>query len=125
MARAGGVIHPTEWQQYGYNEITQRPRRGGFIDRKMLRMVLGISDADDLAEVYKQVVSNAMKDAPSGRRPMWTGNIALGGDDYVRDTKKTLAAMAIGREIVPTNSAYTPKKHSFHKGFILAPKTTI
>jgi len=57
-----------------------------------------------------------MKDAPNGRQPMWTESIAVGDEDYVRETKKTLAAMAIGREIAPTNSAYALRETRFPYG---------
>jgi hypothetical protein len=86
-----------------------------------LKSILGYSDADDLANAYKQVVSDAMKSTPQGRQPMWTESIAVGGEDYVTKTK--LSAMAIGRKIMPADSTFALREPSSLYG--LMPKTTI
>ena len=116
MVRVGVVMHPSEWQQCGYNEIIDQPKTSRLIDCKTLRSILGFSDADSLSYAYQQVVFDAMKNTVQGRQPMWTESIAVGDEDYVKETKKKLTAMALGREIIPTDSAFALRESSFPYG---------
>jgi putative transposase len=117
MVRAGVVLHPSEWQDCGYNEIIHQPERAGLIDVKKLKSVLGFSDADDLAAAYQQIILDAIQDSPSSRQPMWTEGIVVGDEDYVKETKSKLTGMALGREIIAADSAFVLREPSFPYGF--------
>jgi putative transposase len=113
MVRAGVVVHPSEWEECGYNEILHQPGRYRLIDRKTLKSILGFTDEEALIDAYQQVVSNAMQNKPQARQPMWTESIAVGDEDYVAETKRKLSSMAIGRKIIPNNSAYELREPLF------------
>lgn len=105
MVRAGVVVHPSEWAECGYNEIIHQPKRYSLIDRKTLTGILEYIHGESLTDDYQRIVSDAMKNKPQARQPMWTEGIAVGNEDFVTDTKSKLSAKAIGREIILNNGA--------------------
>jgi len=53
MARAGVVVHPDQWKQFGYNEIQTPRKRYGLINHNYLMKLLEFNDYDTLRETQR------------------------------------------------------------------------
>lgn len=87
MVRAGAVMHPKEWEFCGYNEILNPPERYRLIDRNALLSSCGISDPDEFAEYYKNLVEYTLKYGSLKRESLWTSNLAVGSQQYIEQNK--------------------------------------
>lgn len=113
MVRAGLIVHPSEWKDCGYNEIIHPPERYSLIDRMALKSILGFTDDDAMIDAYQQAVTDAMRNEPQSRQPMWTESIAVGDEDYVAEVKRKLSSAALGRKIISDKDVYELREPSF------------
>ena len=121
MVRAGVVTHPSEWPFCGYNEIQNPRQRYSLIDFKSLMEVLGIRSTGDLKEVYGNWVMEALEKHKYVRQSKWTEAIAVGSEDFVRETKERLGIRAIGREVVGDDGAFELRESTvaYDSGFAM------
>jgi putative transposase len=59
-----------------------------------------------LKKAYRGWVEEGLEKQGRQLRPKWTESIAVGSEDFVRDTKEKLGIRAIGREIVEAKGSY-------------------
>jgi putative transposase len=121
MVRAGVVTHPSEWPFCGYNEIQNPRQRYSLIDFKSLMEVLGIRNTEDLKEVYGNWVMEALEKHRYVRQSKWTEAIAVGSEDFVRETKERLGIRAIGREVVGDDGTFELRESTvaYDSGFAM------
>ena len=106
MVRADVVRHPSDWPFCGYNEI-QNPRlRYSLVDQEGLVDLFDIKSMDDLKKTYRGWVEEALEKQSRQRQPRWTESIAVGSEDFVRNTKEKLGIRAVGREVIGSNGSY-------------------
>jgi hypothetical protein len=68
--------------------------------------LLGMKEIGELKETYRGWVDEALKKQDPGRQPRWTESIAVGSENFVRDTKERLGISAIGREVIGSNGNF-------------------
>jgi len=131
MVRAGVVKHPYEWKTSGFIEIMHPPERYTLIDQIRLQNILGFSDSDTMRHTYSQLLDQTLQNNSLQRQVAWTESVAIGSEDFISETKRTLASNAIGRDVherdgvvelrepyVSYSAHFNPKKH------VLSPKNT-
>ena len=106
MVRAGVVTYPLEWPFCGYNEIQKPRQRYSLIDYGSLMGLFDIKNRNELKEIYRGWLEEAMTRQSRGRERGWTESIAVGNETYVRETKEKLGIRAMGREIIGANGSY-------------------
>ena len=106
MIRAGVVTHPSEWPFCGYNEIQSPRQRHSIIDHESLVDLLNMKNVDELKEAYRGWVDEALEKQDLGRQPRWTESIAVGTENFVRDTKERLGIKAIGRDVIGSQGTF-------------------
>ena len=99
MVRAGVVSHPSELEMSGFNEIQNPPERYGVIDMSALRNFCGFPDHGQFAEQHQQWIQEAISNGKCQHESCWTESIAVGGIDFVKETKSRLGIMGMGRRI--------------------------
>jgi REP element-mobilizing transposase RayT len=106
MVRAGVVRHPSDWPFCGYNEIQNPPLRYSLVDQEGLADLFDIKSMDDLKRTYRGWVEEALEKQDRRRQPRWTESIAVGSEDFMRNTKEKLGIRAVGREVIGSNGSY-------------------
>jgi hypothetical protein len=107
MVRAGVVRHPSEWPFCGYNEIQNPRKRYSLIDLKSLIKLLDFRNVEAFKNTYRGWVEEALDKQGRHRQPWWTESVAVGSEEFVRNTKEKLGIRAVGREVAGENGSYT------------------
>jgi hypothetical protein len=71
-----------------------------------LTALLGIKDADDLSEYHRNWVEEVLRNGSNQRDAKWTESIAVGDEEFVKETKAKLGAKAMGRRALENNESY-------------------
>lgn len=106
MVRAGVVKHPIEWPYGGYAEIQSPRERYALIDYEGLKGVLNSKSMDELANVYRGWIEDALIKGNHQRDSKWTESIVVGSELFVKSTKEKRGIKAKGREAFGTDGSY-------------------
>ena len=106
MVRAGAVSHPGDWEQSGYVEIQNRPKRYAIIDVRELTSLCGFADSSDFQLAHYQWVKNALDARDTARDDHWSEAIAVGNLTFVESVKSELRNRAIYRMVEHSDGAY-------------------
>jgi REP element-mobilizing transposase RayT len=109
MVRAGVVKHPGEWQESGYYEIQNPPRRYGIVNVPALMELLGLDELKKLQEARAQWVESQFNNASQGDSS-WTESIAAGDQGFVEAVKEQLGMTAKAREVVRQSRGFVLKE---------------
>ncbi|MBD3316064.1 MAG: transposase [Chitinivibrionales bacterium] len=99
MVRAGLVSHPEDWPECSYNEICDTRLRSPFVDRHRLAGLLGCSSVEELAELHRATIKEALQEEVLLRDDRWTEPLAVGGRNFVETFAAALADKLKGRQI--------------------------
>ena len=106
MVRAGVVDHPWKWSHCGYNEIQAPRRKNIIIAYEKLRESAGFKEYGSFASAHRKWVQTALEENAAKRESWWTESIAVGSSPFIERIKNTMGAMAKGRSVQPTESAF-------------------
>lgn len=106
MVRAGVVSHPSEWSFCGYNEIQFPRRKCALIAYEKLRELAGFESYDAFKESHREWVDESLKNGDNVRQSKWAQSIAVGSEQFVKETKEKFGILAKGRKVVKTGAAY-------------------
>ena len=100
MVRAGVVNHPREWPYCGYHEILGEPLKFGLINEAALMELLKMKSLSELRASYSAWIESRLEKGSIEREAVWTENVAVGSEAFVRRAAKNLGIRATGKEIV-------------------------
>ena len=83
MVRAGVVLHPSEWQWCGYQELMGERTRYRLLDMNLLLELLGMPDVESFRFEYEMRIQSAIDRKKLSREKCWTESIAVGSKSYV------------------------------------------
>jgi len=106
MVRAGVVQHPAAWENGGYREIQDPPRRYRLIDLPALSAACGFSDERTFQSTHRQWVEDALASGTLARDVCWSQSIAVGGNDFVEAVKRQLGIVAPHRAVAVAGDTY-------------------
>lgn len=122
MVRAGVIEHPSEWAFGGHNEIQNPPQRYAMIDRKRLAELVGMDDIEDLANVHREWVEDALSKNHSVRDGKWSESIAVGSESFMGLIREKLGVRAMGRKVVGGDHVSTLKEPQISYGDVFTPQ---
>jgi putative transposase len=99
MVRAGVIKHPVEWPFCGYREIIGRRRRFTLIHRPSVLNLLKLETEEKLREIYPKWIQNTLELGTTRRESIWTENVAVGTEEFVKRTAKALGIKSVGKKI--------------------------
>ena len=88
MVRAGVVNHPSEWDWCGYRELVGDRKRYKFLDVEEVLNRYNKPNADNFRDNYRQSIAEAIEKQQLNQEPIWTENIAVGSESFVRSIEK-------------------------------------
>jgi len=100
MVRAGAVNHPREWPYSGYHEILVKPLKFGLINESALMELLKMKSLSELRASYSAWIEGRLEKGSIEREAVWTENVAVGSEAFVRRAAKNLGIRATGKKIV-------------------------
>jgi putative transposase len=106
MARAGVVNHPGQWNESGFCEIQEPPKRCTIIDLRALSELCGFGELVDFQKAQRQWIEDALEGAPTVRDDRWSEAIAVGGLAFVETVKHDLGVKASHRDVIETDESY-------------------
>jgi putative transposase len=112
MVRAGAVNHPGQWNESGFCEIQEPPKRYAIIDLRVLSELCGFAEVGDFQKAHRQWVEQALATKPGVRDDRWTEAIAVGSLAFVEKIKTELGVKALHREFEPVGEAYALQEPS-------------
>ena len=106
MVRAGVVEEPGQWPFCGYSEIQNPKQRYRIIDYDKLMELFRQTNMIELQDIFQERVEEALNCHKLERDSKWTESIALGGEEFVEDTKRKLGFRGRGRRVVGNEGSY-------------------
>ena len=106
MVRAGAVNHPGQWNESGYCEIQEPPKRYAIIDRRALSELCGFGELVDFQRAHRQWVEQTLEGAPVVREDRWSEAIAVGSLAFVETVKNELGVRAKHRDVIEAEKSY-------------------
>jgi putative transposase len=101
MVRAGAVRHPREWPESGYAEMLRAPQRYRILDISMLGRLARCDTPEELRAGWIMRTERALDERPARRRePAWTESLAVGGEAFLCEVKRSLGPRATKRQVV-------------------------
>jgi len=113
MVRAGMVKHPRDWVHGGYQEIQKPRRKCILIDYDRLKALCGFEDLESFQGAHREWVETAISKDNHQRMSHWTEAVAVGSESFVKQVKKRMNALAIGRRIRPTTDGCELREDAF------------
>jgi putative transposase len=104
MVRARAVLHPSEWDVCGYNEIQTPWGRKGVIDFDRLGRYLGVRSIEELANLQSSQLDREIE--RTQRDPNWTESVAVGQETYLLNLKRELRARGINKHAVDNGGTW-------------------
>jgi len=106
MVRAGAVNHPGQWNENGFCEIQEPPKRYAIIDLRTLSELCGFEDFEGFQKAHRQWIAEALASELSVRDARWSEAIAVGSLVFVERVKNDLGVKAMHREVLETDETY-------------------
>jgi len=88
MVRAGVVNHPSEWDWCGYRELVGDRKRYKFLDVQEVLRRYNKPNVDNFRDNYRQAIVESIEIKQLPQEPIWTKNIAVGSESFVRSIEK-------------------------------------
>src|SRR5207302_9245708 len=107
MVRAGVVNHPGQWNESGFCEIQEPPKRYAIIDLRALSELCGFGELADFQRAQRQWIEEALEGAPAVRDDRWSEAIAVGSLAFVETVKNDLGVKARHRDVIEADGRYT------------------
>ena len=107
MVRAGVVNHPGQWNESGFCEIQEPPKRYAIIDLRALSEMCGFGELADFQRAQRQWIEEALEGAPAVRDDRWSEAIAVGSLAFVGIGKNDLDVEARHRDVIEADGRYT------------------
>ena len=107
MVRAGVVNHPGQWNESGFCEIQEPPKRYAIIDLRALSELCGFGELADFQRAQRQWIEEALEGAPAVRDDRWSEAIAVGSLAFVETGKNDLDVEARHRDVIEADGRYT------------------
>ena len=107
MVRAGVVNHPGQWNESGFCEIQEPPKRYAIIDLRALSELCGFGELADFQRAQRQWIEEALEGAPAVRDDRWSEAIAVGSLAFVETVKNDLGVEARHRDVIEADGRYT------------------
>jgi putative transposase len=99
MVRAGVVEHPVDWPFCGYGELIGRRRRFTVVHRPSVMDLLQVESEEKLRDLYPKWIQNVLELGTIRREGIWTENVAVGTEQFVKQTAEALGVRSLGRKI--------------------------
>ena len=115
MVRAGAVHH--QWNENGFCEIQEPPKRYAIIDLRTLSELCGFEDIEGFQTAHRQSIEEALATEPSLRDARWSEAIAVGGVAFVEKIKGELGSKAMHRQVEQFEGAHVLREESEVYGF--------
>lgn len=106
MVRAGVVRHPADWNNGGYREIQDPPRRCALIKLDELSALCGFASVGQFQRAHRQWVEEALLHGAGAREARWSEALAVGSQAFVEQVKRDLAMQARHRDIDGEDGSY-------------------
>lgn len=106
MVRAGVVNHPGQWNESGFCEIQEPPKRYAIIDPRALSELCGFREVADFQRTQRQWIEEALEGEPAVRDDRWSEAIAVGRLAFVERVKNDLGVKAVHREVIEGAGTY-------------------
>ncbi len=94
MVRAGVVPHPADWAWCSYSELRSGRHRHQILDVPALLSLLGAGSLADFLRHQETCVQQELDKQEFNRCPLWTENLAVGSERFVR----AVASQVAGRQ---------------------------
>ena len=107
MVRAGVVNHPGQWNESGFCEIQEPPKRYAIIDLRALSELCGFGELADFQRAQRHWIEEALEGAPAVRDDRWSEAIAVGSLAFVETGKNDLDVEARHRDVIEADGRYT------------------
>jgi putative transposase len=119
MVRAGVVTHPCEWEFGGYAELMTDRTRNSITDCDALLELSGAGSNEAMLMLRRGWVEEALARGVEPRQGRWTESVAVGGKDFVENTKAKLGLRAKGRRVSGEKTDFTLREtqEAFGGGF--------
>lgn len=88
MVRAHAVTHPQEWRWCGFSELVGARQRYRMLDIEEVLRLHGGCSREDFAVNYRRSIEDAIARGRLAREEMWTENIAVGSESFVRTVEE-------------------------------------
>jgi len=99
IVRAGVVNHPGQWNESGFCEIQEPPKRYAIIDLQSLSELSGFADLRDFQRAHRQWVEQTVENGRAVRDDHWSQAIAIGSLAFVESVKSELGSRAMHRAV--------------------------
>jgi putative transposase len=99
IVRAGVVNHPGQWNESGFCEIQEPPKRYSIIDLRALSELCGFGELADFQRAQRQSIEEALEGEPTVRDDRWSEAIAVGSLAFVERIKNDLGVKAMHRAV--------------------------
>ncbi len=110
MVRAGVVAHPAAWRWCGFGELVGTRQRYRMLDMAEVLRIYGSCSRENFAAAYRAAIDEALASGRLEREPIWTGNIAVGSEPFVKDiAEKTTNRMKLDVAL-SDNGAWTVRE---------------
>lgn len=106
MVRAGVVNHPERWNESGFCEIQEPPKRYTIIDLRGLSELCGIAGLRDFQRVHRQWVEQGLENGLAVRDDRWSEAIAVGSLRFVENLENQLGVKAAHRNVIEGDGGY-------------------
>ncbi len=84
MVPSGDVDHPSEWEESGYNEILNPPKRYRLINQEKPAHLLDIDSIENLQKHHKIWINEALPQFRGGQADAeFSNSITVGDDQFV------------------------------------------
>ena len=107
MVRAGVVNHPGQWNESGFCEIQEPPKRYAIIDLRALSELCGFGELADFQRAQRHWIEEALEGAPAVCDDRWSEAIAVGSLAFVETVKNDLGVKARHRDVIEADGRYT------------------
>ena len=104
--RAGIVKHPEDWPFCGFQEIIEKRSWRCLIDRKLLMKLVGVESLEKLKSHYGGWIREALETGNLSRMPIWTENVAVGGEEFVKRIHGELGLRAVHKETTEASGVF-------------------
>lgn len=112
MVRAGVVNHPGQWNESGFCEIQEPPKRYAIVDLRALSELCGFGELADFQRAQRQWIEEALEGAPAVRDDRWSEAIAVGSLAFVETVKNDLGVEARHRDVIEADGRYTAEAYA-------------
>jgi putative transposase len=124
MVRCGVVAHPDEWEWGGYHEIMGTRQRYRLLDLPRLCWRLGTNSLEELRNVLKVSLAEAIARDDLKRQGCWTESLAVGKPSFLEGIKPLILSRQETEIVEEEPDFWVLKESEIPYGQKLGPKTS-